>query len=832
MVSVIETVLGYHDRGFEPVPLTPNPSEPKGTPPKGRTGYAGVPFTRDELTRQRWQGTLVALRLPGDVVGIDVDVYNGGGASLAELEGELGALPPTVMSHNGRGDGSGIRLYRVPRGSTFRTDPAAGIDMVQYHHRYVIVAPSTHPSGRRYAWHDIAADEAVDYPPEVGELPELPWAWIERLAAAKGKRATQAATAAEVRAFLDQHTGNARPAALKGVRAHLDQATSGHDTALVAACWLFREAAAGFYPATTALELLEGWWERHFANRERTPGAHELGNIVVWAVAEVLADTEAVATLTAEAQGGAPSVRRQLLDLVQDRYRVGRTDDDRAFLAPAEGPNVALFSGQAKADLAHRLRSTTRAVPSRSALDETWVAIEGESLDAAKETLPLRVAQRGGELIVDLGDTSGRAVIVDRRGWRIVDRSPVTFRRSKAMLPLDTPVPGGSVDELFELLNVGAEYRSLFTAWVVSALFEHLPHPLAVLRGQQGAAKTTTARCVTRLVDPCMAATQKPPKAEEDWAQTCTARWVVAVDNVSRVSDWWSDALCRSVTGDGWLRRQLYTDDEVVATAYRRCIILNGITLGDGLRADLAERLILFELERPAEWLTEREVDARLDAMRPRVLGAILDQAAATLAALDLVPIPRDARMADFAHLLAAYDAATGAATLDAYRCQLDRAFDEALEGDTVASAVVQFMTEVDVAWQGRASDLLAALARYRAGALGDERDDRWPRTPTQLVMTLTRSAPLLHRAGIKWHKLKRTNRGSELRLSWLGVISRNTGDESDAGDALSPFVGVDEKERRAEQGSKTATIGAGASPASPASPATSAALIELDAPW
>lgn len=834
----LDMVLGYADLGYQPIPLTPNKDEPKGTPPKGRTGYAGVPFTRSELADLPWRGKRVALRLPDDVVGVDVDAYNGGTDSLAQLEADLGPLPPTVMSHNGRGDGSGIRLYRVPRGSTFRTDPAAGIDMVQWFHRYVIAAPSTHPSGRVYAWHDIAADEPVDYPPEVGELPELPWRWVEKLAAAKGKKATSAATAAEVRAFLDEHTANRRPAALKAVRQFLDDATSGHDTAVTAACWLFREAAAGWYPASTALDLLERWWAQHFAKRTRTPGATELGSIVVWAIAEALADTEAVVELEAEADAEPPTTRRQLLDLVEARYRVGRTDDDRAFLAPVEGPNVALFSGRAKAELAHRMRLGTGVVPSRSALDETWVAVEGEALGAAKESLPLRIAQRDGELVIDLADTTGRAVIVDRGGWRIVERSPVTFRRSKAMMPLDVPVSGGSVDELFDLLNVGAEYRALFTAWVVSTLFEKLPHPIAVLRGQQGAAKTSTARCVTRLVDPCMAATQKPPKAEDDWAQTCTARWVVAVDNVSRVSEWWSDALCRSVTGEGWLRRQLYTDDDVVATAYRRCIMLNGISLGDGLRADLAERLIVFELERPNAWLTEREVDERLDDMRPRVLGAILDQAAATLAALDVVPVPDGGRMADFVYLLTAYDAATGADTVGAYKRQLDQAFDEALEADTVATAVVQYMAGVDDAWQGRASDLLAGLAHYRpTGAFGDERDDRWPRTATQLTIALTRSAPLLHGAGIKWYQPPRNKRGSVHRLSWITPPSASTSGAGDAGDALSPFVGADrgneeqrrETEKREEQSTETATKRASASPASPTA---AAVLIELDKPW
>ncbi len=798
--AMLAEAVRLHALGYQPVPLTVSGQRPKGTPPVGRTGYAGRPFTRAELGDLDWRRRRLAIRLPEDVVGVDVDVYNGGDRGLAELEARFGPLPPTVMSHNGRGDGSGIRLFRVPRGTTLRTDPAAGIDMVQYFHRYVIAAPSLHPSGRQYAWHDQADDDAVDGPPEVGELPQLPWAWVEGLAAAKAKKAATAATSAEVAAFLEQHTGNKRPKALDGVKAKLAEATSGHDTALTVACWALREAAAGWYPAKKAVAVLEEWWGQYFATRrDRTPGAGELAGIIVWAVAEVLADPEAVAALADQADEPKSSTKRQLLGGIETHYTVGRSDDDRPFLIANDGPNVALFSGAAKADIARRCYVTDGTVPPRAALDETWLTVEGMAHGTAKVTLPLRVAACADGYVIDCGNAAGHAVVVTAAGWGIVERSPVTFRRSKAQLPLELPVTGGTVDELFDLLNVGGEFRELFTAWLVAALIERLPHPIAVLRGQQGAAKTTTARCITRLIDPCMAATQRPPKADDDWAQACAARWVVAVDNVSRVSDWWSDALCRTVTGDGWLRRQLYTDDDVVVSSFRRVLVLNGISLGAELRPDLAERLVLFELERPSAWLTEAEVDQRLDAMRPRVLGALLDRLAATLAALPVVDIPRDARMADWAHLLAAYDHAHGTTTLAAYRVQLDAAFDEALEADPLAAAVIAMMREQPNGWSGRASELLAELARHRVRS--DFADDtRWPSTAGHLVAQMNRSGPLLHRVGIRWHRPQRNRTGSAVRLSWLVT---DTGDACDARDAHFSFVATSEGDSAYTRASK-----------------------------
>lgn len=62
---------------------------------------------------------------------------------------------------------------------------------------------------------------------------------------------------------------------------------------------------------------------------------------------------------------------------------------------------------------------------------------------------------------------------------------------------------------------------------------------------------------------------------------------MVALDNVSLIEPWLSDALCRAVTGDGLVRRALYTNSDVSVLAFRRAVLLNGISLA-GLRGDLA----------------------------------------------------------------------------------------------------------------------------------------------------------------------------------------------------------------------------------------------------
>jgi len=486
-----------------------------------------------------------------------------------------------------------------------------------------------------------------------------------------------------------------------------------------------------------------------------------------------------------EPKSKAPPARDALVDIAEEHYVIGRLDDERTYLVPHDGPNVALLRGEAKADLARRYRALTGKTTGRSPLDEAWMTIEGIAHTAPKLSLPLRVGSTpNGSPVIDLADTTGRAIVASAEGWSVVDRSPITFRRSKAMLPLDEPVTGGNTMELFELLNIDPSNRDLFAAWMTSALFDTIPHPAPVLTGTQGTTKSSTARAMTKLIDPCLAATQKPPKSDDEWAQTCAARWMVAVDNVSNVSEWWSDAVCRTITGDGWLRRSLYTDDDVVATSWRRCVILNGITLGATLRPDLAERLVLFELQRPTQWLTEREVDARLDDMRPRVLGALLDLAVSVIKAQPTTETVRDLRMADFATFLAAHDTVTGADALKSYRRQLDTIFDEALESDAVAVAVVEFMEHRDE-WSGNARQLLAELIAPI------NNPPEWPTNARQLSNAMSRSAAMLHKVGITWQLGRKTKAGRLGTLTSFEVAERD-GDEGDVGDDKSPLLCLD----------------------------------------
>jgi len=172
----------YRKAGWKGV--LPIPYEAKGEPPNGWTGAsAGWPDSKQiqAWTRGKLKEGNVALRMPENVIGIDVDHgYKGktGLDTLAALESKWGKLPPTFTSGS-RAEG-GIRYFRVPEGMDFPGGAGKDIDIIQFRHRYAMVWPSIHPEGNQYVWRD-KDNELIDYVPGPADFPELPRAWVQGL---------------------------------------------------------------------------------------------------------------------------------------------------------------------------------------------------------------------------------------------------------------------------------------------------------------------------------------------------------------------------------------------------------------------------------------------------------------------------------------------------------------------------------------------------------------------------------------------------------------------------------------------------------------------------
>lgn len=439
-----------------------------------------------------------------------------------------------------------------------------------------------------------------------------------------------------------------------------------------------------------------------------------------------------------------------LVDLASELYRFGVDDAGEAFAVPYDGPNVAtLFRGRdsaLRARMARQYRAKLGKTPNASALADALTTLEGMALDAKPEPVALRLAKHDGGVVIDLGDADGKAVVVKPGEWRIVDRSPVLFRRTALTGALPEPQRGGDMELLRDLLNITDEAWKMLRGYMVAALMPDIPHPIALFGGLQGTGKSTTARLIVNTVDPSPAPLRSEPREAEQWALSAAGSWVVCLDNVSRITAWWSDMLCKSVTGDGWLRRKLYSDSSLSVISFRRVILMTSIDAG-AMRGDLGDRLILLDLLPigDGQRRTESEIDALYAQQRPLILGALLDLLVAALEQLPDVNLPTMPRMADFARVLAAVDRVTGDDALDVYLDQRGRIAGDVIEGDPVGAAVVR-LVERSGTWRGTAGSLLGAIkptdAKQREG---------WPKNPRALAGHMKRLQPALQNVGVRY---------------------------------------------------------------------------------
>ena len=464
---------------------------------------------------------------------------------------------------------------------------------------------------------------------------------------------------------------------------------------------------------------------------------------------------------------GDKSQRRSAADalaaLAAQHMRVGRRADDAEPFAAwrdESRPNVAMpllgKGGSAGAALRKLYRDSAggRVAPGQ-AITDVLAAMEGDAAEAEGEPVGLRVAELpGGGLAVDLGDVSGRAAVVTAGGWELVGRGPVPFRRTPFIGPMPTPVRGGvGLAALRGLVNVHADDWPPLVGWMVAAMLPNVPCPVLLLTGPQGTGKSSVARLVRGVVDPSPAELCGEPQDAEAWAMLAHNARVLAVDNISGVAPWWSDALCRTVTGDGLVRRRLYTDADAAVLKVKRPVLLTSIDAG-ALRGDLAERLLACELSPvpPERRRSEAALGAAYRAALPSMLADLLDAAAGVLAAAAEGVCPPPAmtgRMADFCGVLAALDHArpdlTGGRALELYHGQRGRVADDVVAADPFAEAVRELAADAGE-WSGTAGELLKLLTERHDG-----RTQRgWPTDSRQCAGQLKRLAVPLAAVGVQ----------------------------------------------------------------------------------
>lgn len=238
----------------------------------------------------------------------------------------------------------------------------------------------------------------------------------------------------------------------------------------------------------------------------------------------------------------------QVVTLAEEHYLIGQSTSGEPFAVARNGSNLALmFSGSKspfKSALSRLFRQAHQKVPTAAALGDAMCALAGEAHCAKSQVVALRLATHANGIIIDLGDSEGRAVQVTSTGWQVIDRSPVLFQRTALSAAMPIPVhQGDGLDRLRNLLNVSDDDWSLLVAYLVSTFFPDIAHPILLVGGQQGTGKSTASRLIVETIDPSTCPLRSEPKNLESWTLAAAGSWAVCLDNLSDIPDWLSDAI-------------------------------------------------------------------------------------------------------------------------------------------------------------------------------------------------------------------------------------------------------------------------------------------------
>jgi hypothetical protein len=428
--------------------------------------------------------------------------------------------------------------------------------------------------------------------------------------------------------------------------------------------------------------------------------------------------------------------------------------------------------------------------------------------DGDRRNVYLRTAPLDGKIYLDMCDPLWRAIEIDANGFRIVDDSPVHFRREAGMLPLPAPStinPTKGIERLREVLRLRDKRDFVvIVAWLLAVLAGRSPYAVMIFLGEPGATKTSAAYAVRSIVDPNASPLRAKPKDPHDVFVAATHSLIVGYNNLSSLPDWLSDTICVVTEGSGESRRELFTDADESLIVACAPFLLTGIE-NVVKRGDLAQRTLYVHLASvpDGERLTEQSFKARFRRVHADLLGALCAAESVGLRnekTLRLASLPR---LATFFHWASACEPALWrrGEFRRSFAANAKDATEDVIEGEQAASVFRRFMAERGK-WEGTATQLLGELVAFvrrpvreaeaahaqavkdkddvakekTAAALREAREtardilgDGWPKAPNALTGKLKRASPALRNAGLRvdW-----PTRHGETKIIKLAIVA------------------------------------------------------------
>lgn len=400
---------------------------------------------------------------------------------------------------------------------------------------------------------------------------------------------------------------------------------------------------------------------------------------------------------------------------------------------------------------------------------EELVALASECEE--KRPVYVRVASVNDKIYVDLNTAEYKYAEIDKKGFRLVSKTPVPFIRPAKQRPLPEPIaktPQHFLSMFSSTFSLKKEDCILVLAFLLKAIQrDRGSYAFLILEGAQGSGKTTLSNWLKSLIDPSEPLTYSPPGVADDIIIASTHSFLLVFDNISGINGTMADYFCRLSSGGGIAKRKLYADDAEKVYALHRPVIINGIDEPTN-RSDFMDRCITIELKpiddknRIAETQLYRQFQENL----PALLGGLYSTLSACMNELPNIQNSDLPRMTDFARMGIALEKVLGLAKgefLRLYQKRRVEQSDTAFWTDEVCSAIYDKLQRGVRPLEGTTSQIKDILFSSRMGSA--------PKTQMSLKAfsgRLKRIEPVLLSKGIVIERLPRTSEARNILIRWI----------------------------------------------------------------
>ena len=464
---------------------------------------------------------------------------------------------------------------------------------------------------------------------------------------------------------------------------------------------------------------------------------------------------------------------QKLMDIVKPMQK---TYDDSDIFIPVQfnrqtRRRISVKSRDFKAFLSKLYYDAYEKLPTERSLDQVVLYLLGEALEHQPENPKYRIKAKGGYVYYDLCRDEG-FVKIGPEGCEIRSDENGLFKHYSTELEQAIPntFDPEDLERLKIYINLTEKDWLLFTVYLISCFYPDIEHPIISVRGARGSGKSTILKILKSLIDP---SSQQPGNLNQnmDSLQTLLGScYYLPIDNLSKISARQSDIFCQAVTGGGYVKRELYTDKDIVTINFTALIAMNGI-LDVVHKDDLANRTVFFKTSPLTgdSRIVNNNMWNDFETEKPEILGAIFSILSKALTIYGEIDLPEYHRLGDFEKLGYAIAESIGEGLgeefLEALKRNEQAQMDAVYEGTPLVPIVINFMSSYE-RWEGKMSTFYKMLFSHSRTEMDDEFEESdFPGNAASLGKQLVALVDVFANFGIDIEKTRDSNNCSYVTL-------------------------------------------------------------------